>query len=218
MAIQTVGLSIPTLPPGVGGAVILALAIIVLAAPLAWFLWWQITYKNRVLIEEVRDGKTYSRQDKYRYKKENDTECIKLWKTKALLPKPEMDYIRRVGNKDVIELYRKENGQYYPRKIIRQGENYINVIANRDAEFWASMRTQKALVKWDRKSWIEMYAAPMSVFMVAFVFILGMWVFWSGMQDALGPMNQASGSLRIAAASLEHAINASCSTGGITIT
>lgn len=205
------------LPSGSGTIIMWSVFILAIVGVLGWMLWRQWIYRNLVYIKEVRNGTPYNRTDKYKYTVVNNTDCIKLLKSKAVLERPPQDYIRRLGNRDVIEYVRAEDSHYYPRKLVDVNEETIGYkVSNRDADYWASMRTRMAITKWSSKSILEMYSAPLSVFLVAIIFIIGMWVFWNGMSDVIAPIGKMSTQLAKASNNLAAVLNQT-QTGGIIV-
>jgi hypothetical protein len=192
-----------------GSATIIAIAMLgVTILGIAGFLFWKAkTYKHRAIILEDRNGQLVEFKVQYRYKIVRLAEVVKFWGSKKYVEKPSQDYIRRINGRDVI-YYAKGNDNYvYPVKYDSIDENTKTIkqrISKSDADFWATLRIRNEIDRWSKKTFFEQYGGIMMAVIFAVIFIIGNWIIWNGIRDAVGPIGDTGAAVREAAIALNN--------------
>lgn len=103
---------------GSAGDTILWIIILVLFIAIAWIIWYILSFKIKIRVREVVQGRTIIKDDKGKIKKDKaGVNWLKLFKYRAKLPLPDTDCLDvTTKGKTVIE-YFKSGEDFIPIKV-----------------------------------------------------------------------------------------------------
>ena len=186
------------LPRGTATIIGIAMLIVVVLGIVGFLFWKAKTYKHRAIILENRNGQLVEFRIAYRYKTIRLADCVKFWGSRKYVEKPSQDYIKRVNGRDVIYYHKGNDNYVYPVKLDEIDENTKTIkqrVAKSDADFWSTLRLRNEIDRWSKKTFLEQYGGIMMAVIFSMIFIIGNWIIWNGMKDAVAPLGETGNNI-----------------------